>query len=296
MPMTPKDHTLHKIPERILEIASLASEAASFWDVGCDHGYLGLYLLKRNPQAFVHFVDKSPKVCSTLVAKIESLPQLSSEDRQRIKVWARDARQIPSSEFSGDVFICGMGGDLIIKLIEHIQSGFGSKRFILSPDTQRDKLKNFLLASGLTFSEQPLEDGAKFALVVEAAKILEVRPSSIHGLGLFAKAFIPKGTVLPWSNSKEIGAAEFDQLSTEEKGYTDIQNGKRYLVGIPERFINHSCESNTSPGNLCDITIRDLHIGEEITADYKNFFILDGSFSCACGSANCRGTIFGRKP
>lgn len=125
---------------------------------------------------------------------------------------------------------------------------------------------------------------------------LRVELSAIHGHGVFVGSFIAKGTILPWNNTRQISQAEFSALPQGEKSFTDIQGGKMYLVGIPERYVNHSCDSNTTPGHLCDIANRDIVEGEEITADYSNFFILNGSFDCQCGSLNCRRTITGRAP
>ncbi|PWU17988.1 MAG: hypothetical protein C5B49_07935 [Bdellovibrio sp.] len=61
----------------------------------------------------------------------------------------------------------------------------------------------------------------------------------------------------------------------------------------PERYVNHSCDNNTTPGHLCDIANRDIYEGEEITADYSNFSVLNGSFECHCGSSKCRRTVTG---
>ncbi len=117
-----------------------------------------------------------------------------------------------------------------------------------------------------------------------------------HGRGVFALSFIPKGTVLAWYNTKEISEDDLKQLSDSERRYTDQQKEKWYLIGEPERFINHSCDSNLLPGQLCDIASRDIQNGEELTADYSHFFILAGSFECNCESKNCRKIITGKIP
>ena len=57
----------------------------------------------------------------------------------------------------------------------------------------------------------------------------------------------------------------------------------------PEKFVNHSCEPNTHVKNSCDVAVRNIKKGEEITSDYgKNNFV---SFICKCGGKNCRGAI-----
>lgn len=121
------------------------------------------------------------------------------------------------------------------------------------------------------------------------------KKSLIHGQGVYAqRAFKVGEIVVPWENTIEISQAELEALPGIERRFTDIQNGKILLVGIPERYVNHSCDANTRPGNLCDIAVRDISSGEEITADYGNFFILEGQFQCRCGSKKCRGIISGK--
>jgi len=55
----------------------------------------------------------------------------------------------------------------------------------------------------------------------------------------------------------------------------------------PERYINHSCDSNTVPKNNCDVAISKIEKGEEITSDYSKIESLD-DFKCKCESKNCK--------
>lgn len=126
-------------------------------------------------------------------------------------------------------------------------------------------------------------------------KIL-VQSSQIHGSGVFAKRLIRAHEVAVfWENTREIDSAEYAALSSDERQYIDIQDGKYLLVGDPERYVNHSCDANTVPGDLCDIATRDIHEGEEISADYGGYFIPSGQFQCRCGSPKCRGLVKGTK-
>ena len=88
-----------------------------------------------------------------------------------------------------------------------------------------------------------------------------------------------------------ISRNEYEMLPQSERKYIDLQGDKILLVGDPERFVNHSCDPNTTPGDLCDIARRDIVAGEEITADYALFCNPDGGFECRCGKENCRGKI-----
>lgn len=127
-----------------------------------------------------------------------------------------------------------------------------------------------------------------------ASSKFTIKSSGIHGTGLFATDLIRKGElIVSWKDTKEITPDEFSKLPEAEKHYIDIQNGKIFLVGKPERYLNHSCNANTVPGELCDMAARDILLGEEITADYSHFFIPGGSFQCFCRSPSCRGLVTG---
>lgn len=120
------------------------------------------------------------------------------------------------------------------------------------------------------------------------------RKSPIHGTGVFANELIRSGEVaLKWADTREISSPECGLLPTSERAYIERQKDRILLMGIPERFVNHSCEPNTQPGHLCDLAVRDIAKGEEITTDLSGFFISMGSFPCNCGSAQCRGVIRG---
>jgi uncharacterized protein len=119
-----------------------------------------------------------------------------------------------------------------------------------------------------------------------------VRLSPINRSGAFALRDFKKGeVVVPWENTRELSQAEYTALLEAERAYIEMQGDKILLVGAPERYINHSCDANTVPGVFCDIAARDIKSGEEVTTDYRHFFIPEGSFTCACGSPLCRGTI-----
>jgi SET domain-containing protein len=118
-----------------------------------------------------------------------------------------------------------------------------------------------------------------------------VRSSPIHGLGVYARRAYRAGEiVLRWDLARIITREEFATLSAEERRYTHPLGENRILiVQPPERYVNHSCDNNTAVCDYCDVAVRPIGAGEEITSDYSS----DGSgsnFTCSCGAPNCRGT------
>lgn len=123
---------------------------------------------------------------------------------------------------------------------------------------------------------------------------VEVRPSGIHGHGLYAiRDFRSGEVVLRWDVSHKISNDTLKLLSEDERRYVHpFSDDESIIVQPPERFVNHSCDNNTVVVNFSDVAIRSITKDAEITSDYGS----DGSgssFKCSCGSANCRGTVGG---
>lgn len=121
---------------------------------------------------------------------------------------------------------------------------------------------------------------------------VEIRESAIQGKGLYAlRQFDIGEVVLKWDLSKTVAPEDVALMPLEERRYTHPLDRDRILiVQAPERFVNHSCDNNTEVRDFCDVAIKPIRVGDEITSDYG----LEGasvSFECSCGSMNCRGTI-----
>lgn len=121
---------------------------------------------------------------------------------------------------------------------------------------------------------------------------VEIRRSGIDGRGVFAlRPFNAGEVVLRWDISKRVPRGEASALPDAEKNYLHPYDEESFVVvQPPERYVNHSCENNTWVRDFCDVAVRDISAGEEITSDYE----LDGAglkFECRCGSAKCRGSI-----
>ena len=93
-----------------------------------------------------------------------------------------------------------------------------------------------------------------------------VKKSKIEGKGVFANRNFKKGEiVIKWDTSKKINKKEFNKLSDKEKKYVALIEGKYIVNQSPTKFVNHSCNPNTSVKKFCDVAIRDIKKGEEIT-------------------------------
>lgn len=113
--------------------------------------------------------------------------------------------------------------------------------------------------------------------------------SSIHGIGLFACEFVPKGTLV-WkfdSNFDVVLTQEYMSTLPEAAleqfknyAYKSLTTGNYILCSDDARFINHDLNSNTVCSVPPDLdeqealvchAVRDIQVGEEITNNYLEF-------------------------
>lgn len=139
---------------------------------------------------------------------------------------------------------------------------------------------------------------------------LELRRSSIHGLGGFARRDIPKGTRIIEYTGEKITNAEADRRYDDESmkrhhTFLFVLNGRTCVdaafEGNEARFLNHSCAPNCEAvierGHIWIDALADIPAGSELLYDYQyeddpEYTQDDLRFyACHCGAPNCRGTI-----
>ena len=121
-------------------------------------------------------------------------------------------------------------------------------------------------------------------------KNIIVKKSKINKKGVFAaRDFKKDEIVLKWI-PKILEKSKVEKLKDDQKHYIyKAEKNKYFLMQSPEKYVNHSCEANTQVKNHCDVAVRNIKKGEEITSNYGKGSSV--SFECKCGSKNCRGMI-----
>ncbi|TAL48776.1 SET domain-containing protein-lysine N-methyltransferase [Patescibacteria group bacterium] len=107
--------------------------------------------------------------------------------------------------------------------------------------------------------------------------------SKLHGIGLFADQFIPKGTkIWEFTPGIDLKFGESELVSMPEtirnfiKGYSYQNNKtKKYILCVDNaRFFNHSDQANTEDAENgtsegATISSVDINLGEELTWNYR---------------------------
>lgn len=102
----------------------------------------------------------------------------------------------------------------------------------------------------------------------------DIRPSPIHGIGVFAREFIPKGTLVWTFNpiiDREVSESDIEKLSDATKQFIRDHtyyedDGRLILSNDSSIYLNHSDNPNIN-----GVALRDIQPGEEITEDYRLF-------------------------
>lgn len=131
---------------------------------------------------------------------------------------------------------------------------------------------------------------------------LEVRPSPIHGKGVFSIkpiaideiVWIRSGNVVSYTEANHIDSTLGDfSLQVEEEYFlspTSIENLNNTAI-----FFNHSCNPNVRiDGQITFVANRPINPNEELTVDFSTIEARsEFRLKCSCGGSSCRKLVTG---
>ena len=156
-----------KLSERLELVLSFVEPGESAADVGTDHGHVPVELVRRAivKKAVAMDVRKGPLSRAT---ENIALAGLSAKIDTRLSDGV--AKLLPGEADS--VVIAGMGGELIIKILENGRHMWDSvKQWVLSPQSEIFKVRRWLFENGFVIRKEDmiLEDG-KFYTVMDVRR------------------------------------------------------------------------------------------------------------------------------
>lgn len=153
-----------KLTDRLLKIASLVSDGKKIADIGTDHGYIPVYLLKEGkvPFAVLADVNKGP---------LDNAHKEVIQNNLLDKVDLRLGSGIEILEIGEveEVIIAGMGGILISELLEAKKEvAHNVEKLILQPMQAQEELRYYLLNNGYEVLKEVLvrEDFRIYEIIV----------------------------------------------------------------------------------------------------------------------------------
>lgn len=153
------------LTERLTVVASLVRHGKSFADIGCDHGYLPVYLLENGiiEKAVASDINEGPLASCKKLVENEGLSD-------RVLCVLSDGLAHVPEELAQDIAICGMGGELIAQIMS--QCGWvknKDKHFIFNPMTHPEKLRQYLCENGFEIKNDIIvKEGRHYYNVLDA--------------------------------------------------------------------------------------------------------------------------------
>lgn len=159
-----------KLTDRLLKIASLVSEGKKVADIGTDHGYIPVYLLKNNKINFAILADvnKGPLENARKEVRHNKL-----EDKVDLRLGS--GIEVLKENEVDEIIIAGMGGILIGQLLEAKKSvAHNAQKLILQPMQAQGELRKYLYSNGFEILDE--------VLVKEDFRIYEIIVSKYTGV------------------------------------------------------------------------------------------------------------------
>ena len=152
-----------RLSKRMEALAHLVTPSGRLCDVGCDHGYLPIYLVQEQiiPSAIAMDIGEGP-----LLAAKTHIAEVGLEDK--IQTRRSDGLAAASAEEIDTVLIAGMGGGIVIHILtEGRKVAQSVKDLILQPQSELKEVRRFLCNEGYEIVDEDmvLEDGKYYPMM-----------------------------------------------------------------------------------------------------------------------------------
>lgn len=162
------------LSKRLLSIANLVPKSETVADIGCDHGFLAIYLVKNNyaNRALATDVGRGP-----LMHAIENVKAFGLQDKIDCRLSDGFDKIFPKE---ADTFvIAGMGGILMKRILESGRDVWKeAKALILSPQRDEKTVREYMSAHSYWETDVSLlEDGKIYTVMRFLPGKKPVKPS-----------------------------------------------------------------------------------------------------------------------
>ncbi|MBQ3104401.1 MAG: SAM-dependent methyltransferase [Lachnospiraceae bacterium] len=152
-----------EISKRLQAVADLLAPGNCAADIGCDHGYISIYLITKGRFASCIAMDVNPGPLDRARTHIQE-KQLSTYIDLRL---SDGARALGKGEADAAV-IAGMGGRLTIKILTESLDRFREmKQFVLQPQSEIHRVRRFLRENGFVILQENMvkEEGKYYPMM-----------------------------------------------------------------------------------------------------------------------------------
>ncbi|MBR4241840.1 MAG: SAM-dependent methyltransferase [Eubacterium sp.] len=210
-----------KLSKRLKEAANMVRQGSVLADIGCDHGYVPVWLVQSGKikSAVASDINEGP-----LNSCINLVKENNLEDK--IKCVLSDGLENINLDEVDDILIAGMGGELIAEILRNADAEkLRKKHIILNPMTHPEIARKFLFENGFEIkNEIVVKDGRHYYAIMDAIKTGAAIPYKETDLfiGKIETDNESRGYfehLLNYLNNKQKGGADFSEViaAIEEK-------------------------------------------------------------------------------
>ena len=146
------------LDSRLKTAAGLCRKGVIVADVGTDHALLACHLAMNGAKAVIASDIKDGPLDAA---------RRTVEETGVTNVTVLKSDGLDAIDYADDVVICGMGGELIARIISGCRFLSGDTRFILQPMTKVEVLRRWLYANGFEIDEeQTAYDGKRGYVII----------------------------------------------------------------------------------------------------------------------------------
>ena len=207
------------ISKRLEMVASFVPQGAVLLDVGSDHAYLPIELLKEGR---INRAIAGEVVAGPYQSAVKNVKEHDLEEKIQVRL-ANGLAAFEESDKVSVITIAGMGGRLISTILEEgLDKLANVERLILQPNNREDELRSWLQEHRFQIvAESILEEAGKYyeILVVEAGEMeLSARDTRF---GPFLSKEVSPVFIQKWQ--KEADKLEFALAQIPEKNHEERQ-------------------------------------------------------------------------
>lgn len=223
-----------RLTDRLLKIASLVDEGKKVADIGTDHGYIPVYLLKNKKIDFAILADvnKGPLENAKKEVRHNKL-----EDKVDLRLGS--GIEVLNENEVDQIIIAGMGGILISELLEAKKIvAQNAQKLILQPMQAQSELRKYLYENGYeVINELLVKEDFRIYEIIEAkytGKQTEVRDKIYYEVP--NKLIENKDELLVEFINKKINAYENIIKKLEGKSGESIEAKRNETVKVIEKL------------------------------------------------------------
>lgn len=151
------------LSDRMQAVVGLVTQCDCIADIGCDHGYVAIELMKRGLCKHVIAMDVNKGPLAHAIGNIESYC-MSEYIETRL---SNGTQALAKGEANG-IICAGMGGKLIISILEEGREVISDmEQLILQPQSEIDEVREYLRNSGFIIEKEDMicEDGKYYPMM-----------------------------------------------------------------------------------------------------------------------------------